>query len=58
MAEIHDFLPENSLLDAPGETSLAAFWKAADPDGFRPRIDLFEATAKHDSQNEKARYDD
>jgi glutamate synthase domain-containing protein 2 len=58
MGEIHDFLPENSLLDAPGETSLAAFWKAADPDSFRPRIDLFEATAKHDSQNEKARYDD
>jgi glutamate synthase domain-containing protein 2 len=42
MAELHTYLPENVLLDSPGDTPYAAWWEAADAESFRPRIDLLE----------------
>lgn len=40
MGEVHAFLPENALIEAPQETPYAAWWDAADPESFRPREDL------------------
>jgi len=36
---IYPFLAEGALIDAPGETHLAAAWEAADPASFRPVTD-------------------
>ena len=37
---IWEFLPEGALLDEPGKTSYAFWWRAADPESFKPRLDL------------------
>jgi len=44
MGQVHTFLPEGILLEAPEDTPYAAWWEAADADSFRPRIDLVQAT--------------
>jgi glutamate synthase domain-containing protein 2 len=36
------FVPENALVEAPEETPYATWWRAADPDSFRPAVDLAE----------------
>ena len=45
---IYHFLPENALLDAPDETYLAEWWRAANPDSFAPQIDVEPVRAKED----------
>jgi glutamate synthase domain-containing protein 2 len=42
MGTLHTFLPENILIDAPGETVYAAWWEAADADTFEPQVDLVD----------------
>jgi glutamate synthase domain-containing protein 2 len=42
MGELHTFLPENILIDAPEDTIYGAWWEAADADTFKSRIDLVE----------------
>jgi glutamate synthase domain-containing protein 2 len=42
MGEVHCFLADNVLLDAPQETPYAEWWQAADPHSFRPRSDIHE----------------
>ncbi|MFT5449894.1 MAG: glutamate synthase domain-containing protein 2 [Gammaproteobacteria bacterium] len=37
---VYKFLPENALIEAPDETPYADWWHAADPDSFRPRVDI------------------
>lgn len=37
---IFEFVPENALVEAPDSTSYADVWRAADPDSFRPAIDI------------------
>ena len=37
---IWEFLPEGALLEEPGKTSYAFWWRAADPESFKPRLDL------------------
>lgn len=37
---IHQFLPEGALLDAPEDSSYAAWWRAASADSFTAQIDL------------------
>lgn len=46
MGGLHSFLPENILLDAPQDTTYAAWWEAADPESFEPRIDLVGAVTE------------
>jgi glutamate synthase domain-containing protein 2 len=46
MGSLHAFLPENVLLDAPEDTAYAAWWDAADPESFKPRIDLVAAVTE------------
>ncbi|MGA9574318.1 MAG: FMN-binding glutamate synthase family protein, partial [Lysobacterales bacterium] len=53
MAELHAFLPENILLDAPEETPYAAWWDAADADCFQPRIGQTEKIIENHSQRSK-----
>ncbi len=43
---IYDFLPKNVLLDAPEDTIYAEWWKAANPDSFKPSIDLVTERAE------------
>ncbi len=43
LGEVHRFLPENALLDAPDETPYAQWWAAADADTFKERIDVDSA---------------
>ena len=45
---VYHFLPENALLDAPDETYLAEWWRAANPDSFAPQIDVEPVRAKED----------
>jgi len=40
IGEIHPFLAEGILNDAPEDTHLAAYWKAASAESFRPQADL------------------
>lgn len=40
MGNLHTFLPENILIDAPEETAYAAWWRAADAQSFKPRADI------------------
>ncbi|ADE13314.1 ferredoxin-dependent glutamate synthase [Nitrosococcus halophilus Nc 4] len=42
---IYPFISENALLEGAEETPYAEWWHAADPDSFRPRIDLGIARA-------------
>jgi glutamate synthase domain-containing protein 2 len=42
MGEVHCFLADNALLDAPEATPYAEWWQAADPHSFRPRTDIHE----------------
>ncbi len=42
MGEVHCFLADNELLDAPEATPYAEWWQAADPHSFRPRSDIHE----------------
>lgn len=49
---VYRFLPRNALLDAPEETHFAAWWRAADPDSFAPRIDLVPVRAREESEPE------
>jgi len=42
MGEVHCFLADNALLDAPESTPYAEWWQAADPHSFRPRTDIHE----------------
>jgi hypothetical protein len=42
---VHTFLPEGILLEAPEETVYADWWAAAQPESFRPAIDLVPARA-------------
>ena len=39
-AELHNFLPENALLDAPEETPYAPFWRAADAESFAQKAPI------------------
>jgi glutamate synthase domain-containing protein 2 len=43
MGDVHDFLGDNVLLEAPDETPYAVWWHAADADSFKPRHDIHEA---------------
>jgi glutamate synthase domain-containing protein 2 len=36
MSDIHDFLDDGELTDAPDQTPYARWWRAADPDSFKP----------------------
>ncbi|MCP5345369.1 MAG: FMN-binding glutamate synthase family protein [Pseudomonadales bacterium] len=47
---IYNFIPDKALLDAPEETHYADWWKAADPDSFKPQIDLVAARAVGESR--------
>jgi len=42
MGEVHTFLGDNVLVDAPDDTPFAQWWQAADPDSFRPVRDIHE----------------
>jgi glutamate synthase domain-containing protein 2 len=46
MDQVHPFLPEGALLDAPDDTIYADFWRAAQAESFRPAIDLARARSK------------
>ncbi|MDQ2094024.1 FMN-binding glutamate synthase family protein [Rhodalgimonas zhirmunskyi] len=43
---VFPFLPENALIDDPGATIYADWWAAADPDTFKPKIDLGAARTR------------
>lgn len=45
LPKVHTFLPENSLLDAPRETSYAHWWAAAEAESFKPCGDLVATIA-------------
>ncbi len=47
---IYHFLPENALLDAPDDTYLAEWWRAANPDSFAPQIDVEPVRAEDDTK--------
>jgi len=49
MGEVHTFLGDNVLLDAPEDSPYAEWWAAADADSFRPRYDIHETKTVHRS---------
>lgn len=53
MGDLHDFLPDGILLDEPECTVYANEWQAADPDSFRPAIDLFDRAQGTSSKPER-----
>jgi hypothetical protein len=51
MGELHTFLPENILIDAPQDTIYGAWWEAADAETFKSRIDLVERVTESRRQD-------
>lgn len=46
LPEVHAFLPENCLLDAPEDTTYANWWAAAQAESFKPCSNLVTASAR------------
>ncbi len=46
MDQVHPFLAEGALLEAPEDTVYADFWRAAQATSFRPALDLAKSRAK------------
>ena len=50
---IYPFLEENELVDAPGDTPYADWWRAADPDSFDIRHDVMQARRARSRKSDK-----